>query len=183
MPKAIRLTCFLLGLLLPVCAVPWSLKAGGDKAGGQDVATDPFAYCAAVMTADEPAAPYAGPAIPPKIVTGIRRAVGLAATAPEDWIARGARWRCMDGSVVACFVGANLPCDEKADLRRTSTSAMRAFCEANPNADAIPISTTGRATVFQWRCRNDAPAIVRQIAHPDASGYIAEIWHKIEPDR
>jgi hypothetical protein len=55
------------------------------------------------------------------------------------------------------------------------------FCRQNPGADVIPMAVTGRATVFEWRCANELPAIVRQIAQPDAAGYLASIWYAIKP--
>jgi hypothetical protein len=35
--------------------------------------------------------------------------------------------------------------------------------------------------VFEWRCANERPAIVRQFAEPDAAGYLANIWYPIAP--
>jgi hypothetical protein len=43
------------------------------------------------------------------------------------------------------------------------------------------MAVTGRATVFEWRCANEPPTIVRQLAEPDAAGYLANIWYAIEP--
>jgi hypothetical protein len=43
------------------------------------------------------------------------------------------------------------------------------------------MAVTGRATVFEWRCEGERPAIVRQFAQPDAAGYLAEIWYAIDP--
>ena len=36
-------------------------------------------------------------------------------------------------------------------------------------------------TVFEWRGANERPTIVRQLAEPDAAGYLADIWYPIEP--
>ena len=83
--------------------------------GRENLISDPFAYCADVGTIDVPDERYAGPAIPDAVVDDLRDKADIAADAPDDWVAAGTVWRCMDGQVWACFVGANLPCSEKAD--------------------------------------------------------------------
>ncbi|MFN2241914.1 MAG: hypothetical protein ACK2U2_06480, partial [Anaerolineae bacterium] len=75
--------------------------------------TDPFAYCAAVGTVDAPAADYVGPQVPESIAQGLQQALNAPDT-PIDVLQNGTFWRCMNGSVYACFVGANLPCEAKA---------------------------------------------------------------------
>ncbi|MEM9684139.1 MAG: hypothetical protein AAF942_12795 [Pseudomonadota bacterium] len=131
------------------------------------------------MNADAPAAPYSGAAIPTTLFPGIRRAAGLSPSVPDGVVAAGSRWRCMGGSVYACFVGANLPCDEKADLSRTPSGSVAQYCTANPTAAVVPMAAAGRATVFEWRCRKGVPVIVRQFAKADARGFIAGIWHPV----
>ena len=98
------------------------------------------------------------------------------ARVPPEPLREHSIWRCMAGKVYACTFGANLPCQEKADTRRSPTSAMTAFCRDEPDADAIPMVVTGRATVYAWRCEQGASAILRQITRPDASGYLANVW-------
>lgn len=87
----------------------------------------------------------------------------------------------MDGEVYACTIGANLPCADKADTRTEPSAAVSEFCRQNPGAEVIPMVVTGRATVFEWRCTNARPTIVRQLAQPDAAGYFANLWYAIEP--
>jgi hypothetical protein len=87
----------------------------------------------------------------------------------------------MDGEVYACTFGANLPCAAKADTRTEPSAAVSEFCRQNPGAEVIPMAVTGRATVFEWRCADGRPTIVRQFAQPDAAGYLADIWYQIEP--
>ncbi len=144
--------------------------------------TDPFAYCGAVTTIDSPDARYTGPAVPDSIAMGLKRAYQAPADAPLDSFRQGTSWRCMGGRVYACTVGANLPCAAKADTNRTPTAATTEFCQNSPNADVIPIVVTGRETIFEWRCSDGKPAIVRAIAQPDAQGFIANIWYQINPD-
>lgn len=87
----------------------------------------------------------------------------------------------MGGKVYACTVGANLPCGERADAGRAPSAAMTTFCNANPEAAAIPAGVTGRATVYQWRCADAQPSIVRQVVEADPQGFIANIWYEITP--
>ena len=145
------------------------------------VYTDPFAYCAAVGTIDAPDATYTGPQVPQSVAEGLQTALNAPDT-PLDMLQNGSSWRCMDGAVYACFVGANLPCEAKANTDRTPTQEEIDFCSQNPNSDFIPAVVTGRETVYEWRCRDGAPEIVRQISQPDAQGFLSEIWYKISPD-
>ena len=91
--------------------------------------------------------------------------------------------RSCTGKVYACSVGANLPCDEKADTSRTPSAPIAEFCQQNPGAAVIPMVVTGRATVYEWRCAAGMPVIDRQIAVPDSRGYLEHIWHEISPPR
>jgi hypothetical protein len=140
---------------------------------------DPFAYCAALGAIDAPDARYAGPRMPDAIARGLKGAMGLPEPAPVEPLRDHSIWRCMAGRVYACTVGANLPCEEKADTSRSPTPGMITFCRENPGSEFIPMVVTGRATVYAWRCEHDAPAIARQIAEADARGYLANVWYAI----
>jgi hypothetical protein len=140
--------------------------------------TDPFAYCAAVGTIDAPDTTYTGPQVPQSVAEGLQAALNAPDT-PLEMLQNGSSWRCMDGEVYACFVGANLPCDAQANTDRTPTQEEIDFCKQSPNSDFIPAVVTGRETVYEWRCRDGAPEIVRQVSQPDAQGFLSEIWYKI----
>ena len=162
-----------------VVAVQAPLRGGVALTEGRFA--NPFAYCAAIETIDAPDARYTGPALPEAVARGLQAALGLAAGAPGEPLPGNWTWRCMDGDVYACTVGANLPCAEKADTRTEPSAAVSEFCRQNPGAEVIPMAVTGRATVFEWRCADGRPTIVRQFAQPDAAGYLANIWYPIEP--
>lgn len=142
--------------------------------------TDPFAYCAAVGTIDAPDARYVGPKVPEAIARGLQAATQAAPDAPLDRFITGNSWRCMDGKVYACTVGANLPCEEKVDTSQIPTPAMTNFCQTNPNGN-IPAFVTGRATVYAWECRNGVATPGRQGWQMDARGFIANIWYAMSP--
>ncbi|WP_444897675.1 hypothetical protein [Microbulbifer sp. SSSA005] len=118
--------------------------------------------------------------MPQSIVEGLRKAANLDAEAPEDWVARGTYWRCMDGSVYACFVGASLPCDEKADTSREPSSAMLSYCKDNQSSTTVPAVVAGRASMYEWRCRSGAPEIIRQISKPDTRGFLSNYWYRLD---
>ncbi len=142
---------------------------------------DPFAYCAAVGTVDAPGSDYVGPKVPESVAQGLQQALNAPDT-PIEVLQNGSFWRCMDGSVYACFVGANLPCEAKANTDRTPTQEEIDYCQQNPNSDFIPAVVTGRETVYEWRCLDGAPAIVKQVSQPDAQGFLSDIWYEISPN-
>jgi hypothetical protein len=141
--------------------------------------SDPFAYCAAVGTADTPDVRYTGPRMPDALAQGLKKASGASADAPIEMFTTGAYWRCMDGKVYACTIGANLPCDSKANTDKTPTQPEIDFCKANPTSDVIPAAVTGHDTIYAWLCKAGQPAIDKQVFQVDKQGYIVEIWYEI----
>ena len=157
-------------------SLPASTQAGSYS--------DPFAYCAAAGTTDTPDVRYTGPHMPDVVAQGLRKASGASADAPIEMFTTGAFWRCMDGKVYACTVGANLPCDSKANTDKTPTQAENDFCQANLASDFIPAYVTGHDTIYIWRCKAGKAEIDRQGFHVDKQGYIVEIWYVIpEPGK
>src|SRR5262245_8372094 len=159
--------------LLPVSLLPC--------AGPGQTYPAPFGYAAAVGTIDAPDARYTGAAVPPAIAEGLRRAFNAPADASTELFTRGTSWRCADGRVYACNVGANLPCSAKADTSRTPSAPIAEFCRQNPAAQVIPMVVTGRATIYEWRCAGGVPVIERQVTAPDSRGYLQHIWYPISP--
>lgn len=143
---------------------------------------NPFAYCRAVGTRDKPGKGYTGPEPPPAVVAGIAKAFGASADAAHSpMFQHGTFWRCMDGAVYACNVGANLPCESKADTDRTPTEGERKYCGENHDSLLIPMYVTGHNTIYDWRCKDGAPVAGRTLARVDKRGYIADIWYRIPP--
>ena len=85
--------------------------------------------------------------------------------------------RCVDGRVLACSRGANLPCD-KADARRRMPDAD-AWCRQG-NSGAVPAYVTGHATLYAWECRGGRAGPVRQVAQADARGFVAAYWRALD---
>ncbi len=163
-----------LALLIVVAALA---SCGGTPA--PETYTDPFAYCAAVGTLDAPDAAYSGPKMPEGVLETLRTALNTP-DLPIEMLENGSFWRCMDGEVYGCFVGANLPCEAKANTDKAPTQEEIDFCQQNPDSDFIPAVATGRETVYEWRCREGSPEIVQQVLHPDAQGFISEFWYRLE---
>lgn len=175
-----QLTKWLLGLaLLATLLSACTAKTSPTATPEQTQFSDPFAYCTAVGDVDAPDARYTGPAVPDQIVKDLRKKAEIADDAPAEWVNAGTVWRCMDGRVWACFVGANLPCSEKADVSATPQPELNDFCKANPQADVIPEAVTGRATVYEWRCADGAPQTVKQFLTPDARGFLSNFWYEM----
>jgi putative hemolysin len=156
-------------------------KCGPNTAEEQSLYSDPFAYCAAVGTIDTPDERYTGPKMPDSIVQGMIKRGVVSADAPLEF-QQNAVWRCMNNSVWVCHFGANLPCLEKADTSQAPSLAMEDFCKTNPTAESIPAAVTGRATVYEWSCKNGKPDVVRQLFTVDPQGYLADFWHELNPE-
>lgn len=156
-------------------SVPMSAPAGNLRRYD-----DPFSYCRAVGTIDQPDARYIGPNPPPAVIAGLIKSLGVGPSdTRSEALARGSYWRCMDGAVYACTVGANLPCESRADTSRTPTKGEQQYCAANPGSGFIPMYVTGHATIYDWHCEGAEPVAGRQLSEVDARGYIAGIWYRI----
>jgi hypothetical protein len=141
---------------------------------------DPFAYCAAVGTIDEPDAQYTGPELPDSIVEGLRDAFN-AQDVDLEVFQRGSVWRCMDAKVYACNVGANIPCLAKADLSQEPTEPMADYCQENADSDFIPAVVTGRETIYEWRCDGTTPVVGDPYTEADSQGFLEFAWHELTP--
>ncbi|MEQ9618502.1 MAG: hypothetical protein RIG61_04950 [Deltaproteobacteria bacterium] len=170
-------------LIFPVLIAVTILSCSSEEKADMSGKTydDPFAYCEAAGTVDSPGPEYKGPAVPESIAEGLKKEFGSPESAPTDVFKRGTYWRCMDGRVYACNVGANLPCTEKADTSKNPNKGMTDYCKDNPNAEFIPAYASGRSTVYEWKCKGSKPEIVKKIIDADPVGYQKNIWYKISP--
>jgi len=169
-----------LTLLIVACTVGQEPVIVLDSQGDVRWDTDPGVAQATVGTVNTPGSDYVGSQVPESVAQGLRKAVNAPDT-PIDVLQNGSFWRCMDGSVYACFVGANLPCEAKANTDRTPTQEEINYCQQNPNSDSIPAVVTGRETVYEWHCLDGVPDIEKQLSQPDAQGVFSDIWYKISP--
>lgn len=159
-----------------------AVVAADQGAGGLQHYDDPFSYCRALGTLDRPDERYAGPNPPPAVIAGLIKSLGVAHPGSRSSaFVRGIYWRCMDGAVYACSVGANLPCESRADTNRVPTKGEQQYCGSHPRSSFIPMYVTGHATVYDWRCEGVEPVAGKQLSQVDARGFIAGIWYEIPP--
>lgn len=152
-----------------------------DTAVEKAATVNPFNYCADTGTVDQPDPATFGDAVPGNVVDGLVATAGISAATPRSVVANGTTWRCMNGKVVACFAGANLPCREKADVSTAPAPATKDYCAANPDAAFVPATVAGRATIYEWRCDAGTPLRADTVYTPDDAGYISEIWYTLSP--
>ena len=139
----------------------------------QESISDPFAWCAQQVSSAIIEGQF-----PEALISAMVTQDLVSADAPPQF-QQGNRWRCMDGAVWVCPLGANLPCAEKANLSREPTQAMSVWCEDNPGS-GIPAYVTGRATVFSWKCEDTKAVVEKQVSSADQAGYLAEYWYPLD---
>jgi len=173
----LSLPILLLALLLAAC----SSSGDTNNQNSQKTFDNPFEYCKSAGTVDTPGPEYTGPKVPEIIAEKLKKEFGAPESAPLDVFINGTSWRCMNGNVYACNVGANLPCQERGDYSKEPNDGMLNYCGENPSSDFIPMYASGRATVYEWKCNDGTPEIVKQIAETDEAGFIKNIWYEITP--
>ncbi|MBZ9849310.1 hypothetical protein LB565_15090 [Mesorhizobium sp. CA14] len=101
-------------------------------------------------------------------------------TPAESELQTQANYRCMNGKVLACFVGANLPC-AKMNAARDNPGADE-FCKTNPNDDAVPAFATGHDAVYAYKCRNGKAVVTGESWVLDKRGFAKKLW-AVVPER
>lgn len=165
---------------LVVCSGLVALFLLGKRSVASDVVanatTDPFAYCSAIGSIDRP--PGGSSPVPLALKPFLSRALGLSADAefrPERFY-----WRCMNGIVFVCAIGANIPCAAKADLARRNVGADK-YCRDNPEATFVPAYATGHETLFAWSCSLGHALPGKRMAKLDPRGYRTDFWYEVTP--
>jgi hypothetical protein len=119
----------------------------------------------------------------PSLQAGLTRAYarlfpGAPMPPPEAQLRNGANVRCMNGRLLACFTGANLPCG-KMNAARNNPGADE-YCRANADADFVPAFATGHNTMYSYRCTGGRPVIVGTTFTLDARGFAARLWAPLD---
>jgi hypothetical protein len=138
------------------------------------VAGNPFAYCSAIRNIDTPVG--GGSPVPSALKPYLAKALGVPANlaiAPESYY-----WRCMSGAVYVCAVGANIPCDEKADRAKRSLGAEH-YCRDNRDAKVVPAYATGHASIYSWSCSAGKPVAGKLLAKVDQRGFRVDFWYRV----
>jgi hypothetical protein len=160
------------GLIVLVILVPDHITVAGGT--GSAPIADPFAYCARLGTIDTPKG-GASP-VPTALTPFLRTTLGLSVEAPLT--PQSYYWRCMNGAVYVCAIGANRPCASKAD-RSTHNTGADNYCRENPDAEFVPAYATGHNTVYEWSCSEGRAMPGKRTIEVDARGYPAEIWYRV----
>jgi hypothetical protein len=149
-------------------------RAGESKSAKAPDPEDPFAYCSRVTTADSPAGGRSP--VPRALAPYLARALGL--SADVEVTAERYYWRCMDRAVYVCAIGANLPCDTRADLAKRNLGAMN-YCRDNLSATEVPAYATGHRTIYSWHCSAGRAVRGKQLIKVDARGFQSGIWFRV----
>lgn len=156
-----------------VIAAMLMLSAGSAAAADAGMA----AQCARVRN-DDAISGY-NPALHDALVRAFGRLFPSAQAPPDEReITAGAHIRCMDGHLLACFTGANLPCGKMKTAR--DNPGADAFCRANPNAEVVPAFATGHDTVNLYRCVSGQPVITGNALTVDSRGFAASLWTPLD---
>jgi hypothetical protein len=137
---------------------------------------NPFAYCSAVRNIDTPVG--GGSPIPSALNPYLAKALGLSpnlAITPESYF-----WRCMSGAVYVCAIGANIPCEAKADRAKRNLGAEH-YCRENHDAPFVPAYATGHASIYSWSCSAGKAVRGKSSAKVDQRGFRADFWYRLNP--
>jgi hypothetical protein len=85
-----------------------------------------------------------------------------------------AHYRCMDGRVMVCFVGANRPC-ARMNAKRENPGADR-FCHDNPDAASVPAYAIGHDSIHAYRCRDGRAEVTGTTRQLDRRGFARDLW-------
>lgn len=85
-----------------------------------------------------------------------------------------AQYRCMNGKVMVCFVGANLPWTKMNAKRENPGADM--FCRDNPDAGSVPAYAIGHDSIHAYRCRNGKAEVTGTTRQLDRRGFARDLW-------
>lgn len=169
----IRRTLHLAALALALAA-GHALPAGAQARGAAD---SPAAACARAGD-DDAVRPYQ-PALRDAFLRAFAALFPQASKPPSDQMLRAeAKYRCMDGKLLGCFIGANLPCSRLNASRDNPGAAT--FCRSNPNADFVPAFATGHDTVYSYRCRDGRAEVTGSTYALDRRGFAKSLWVELQ---
>jgi hypothetical protein len=91
-----------------------------------------------------------------------------------------AQYRCMNGKIMVCFVGANLPCVKMNADRRNA--GAEAYCRSARDGDHVSAAAAGHDAVYSFQCRGGKAEIVGEPWALDKRGFASKLWTEL-PDR
>lgn len=134
---------------------------------------DPFSYCRARGTVDQPLndPTYRGAPVP-----GV---IGAAYGDNRDVNLRGLfGWRCFDEKVLGCIVGrGSFFCGKPRADDLNPPQSLVDYCVSSTQPTLTP-EVTPTFTIYSWQCRDGKPAITAQQAL-DSQGFPRDAWKAI----
>jgi len=140
----------------------------GDGIAAPAAQESPRAYCARVGTNDTLRTP------PPALAPAINRLFAIRG----GFTQRVAYYRCAEGAVKVCYVGANLPCG-KVNTSKNLPAVAR-WCEMHPDREVIPLAVIGHDSLYSWHCVGAKAATGVPRGTLDARGFFAQYWKTVE---
>lgn len=114
-------------------------------------------------------------------VEAFKKLFPAATAAPDEAeLKTQAQYRCMNGKIMVCFVGANLPCVKMNNAR--NNPGADEFCRQHQNEDNVPAFAIGHDAVFSYKCRSGRAEIVSSAWKLDERGFAKKLWTEL-PDR
>ena len=166
-----------------ISILAWAVVAVGVSVlPRQAVAADSIEQSSAAMSClragnDDTVRSYA-PSLRAGFLKAYKRLFPDSREKPDEAELKTAVFRCMDGHLLACFVGANLPCG-KLDTSKENKGAT-AFCRQNPKANTVPMSATGHDTIYFFACSNGIAKIKEQNWKVDGRGFGVDLWKPMQ---
>jgi len=140
---------------------------------------NPFAYCQAKQTLDQPEADYIGASLPDSINNTLQQILTTANQLPTVWDSQLVHWRCMAGGVYACIDPGPHSCDIRFDFSRKPTFQMQRYCQDHPNTIKIPKTSIPITSPYAWMCDGTMPTPKSQNVSTDQAGFDITIWQLI----
>jgi hypothetical protein len=159
-------------LLVAVAGIAAAAPATANAAPG----TDLHKLCRQVKN-DDAVRPYSHELYDGTVKAFKKLFPDASGTPQESELQTQANYRCMNGKVLACFVGANLPCAKMNGAR--DNPGADAFCKTNPNDDVVPAFATGHDAVYSYKCRNGKAVVTGAVWALDKRGFAKKLWAEV----
>jgi hypothetical protein len=158
--------------MLPVAIILSLMASGAAAAPIRDLPQ----HCRQALNDDEIRG-YA-PELHNQTIEGFRKLFpGAAVTPDSSEFQTQAQYRCMNGKVMICFIGANLPCS-KINVNRDNPGANE-YCRGAKNGDSVPAAAAGHDTLYTYECYRGKPKIVGTIWQLDQRGFAKKLWTEL----
>ncbi|AZO08789.1 MULTISPECIES: hypothetical protein [unclassified Mesorhizobium] len=173
--RALRFWTIGFATVLPPALGVFAIIASGNAANSADL----YRLCRELRN-DDTIRPYSHE-LYDGTLKALKKLMPDARTTPdESQLQTQANYRCMDGKVLVCVVGANLPC-ARMNAARDNPGAD-AFCKANPNDDVVPAFATGHDAVYSYKCQGGKAVVTGETWPLDKRGFARTLW-AVVPER